>query len=659
MTMKGFLFDVAATMFAVASALESPDGANEVLFSLKSGAPVVEVRHKGSFVMKAFPAYVVPDPFVGGFSLVGTSRKSHSDSWRPVWGERSLVRDDWKGETHELLEKGPRARRMFIDVRTYPEGIAFRCRMPADEGGGHYVFEEKTRIAYPREAQCRPISFAEHMHSEESISFFDACMHTNTVWMSPFTAEMPGQWAASFMEAHAKSHARMKLLANGKDWLSVNLCSTAWGKGDYEGPWRVVQIGDDAARLAENSTLVLNLSDPCAIGDTSWIKPGLTVSCYAGNAERIQSDLERLADTMYTNNCRYLQIDWGWYGTEWAWSDEDRAYYFALDPEKRTDPAVEANTRSDLRKVAKGTVPYTPWRKRTVEVDFDLDRLVKHLEKRGMGLCLYVRGLALEKERDIDALFAWYEAKGVKGLKPGFVRHKTADDMRWIENLIATAARHHLWLDIHDLYLPDGIQRTYPNLFTAECGGGEEQHFPAHHDCVLPFTRCLAGPFDYTPCIFDPKATKDHAAAMLIVYHGPTAVLRGGARNIFAPDNEHPAWGAELEFVRNLPMDWDETRFLEASIARYVTVARRKGEVWFLGGITGSSAHEVDVPLAGIVRKTATISLFKDGRKIVRTASRNENLKVVLGAADGFTAIVTPSEGLPAGFALAFPQGFR
>ena len=467
--------------------------------------------------------------------------------------------------------------------------------------------------------------------------------------MLPLTVEVPGAGVCSLLEAHCVGYPRAKAEARGADGVKVALLGRdARGTGRFATPWRALVCAPDAARLVERATLVLNLNPPCAIADTSWIRPGITVS-NEGNCPILMDRLLPVAALAPKGNFRYLQIDWGWYGTEWTWTDQDRETFLKTNPDWKDDPDWVRNSYADPRKVAKGRVGYRPDWKAGTTVDLDLPKLVAFLKARGMGLCLYMHGQVLE-QNDLDDLFGLYERWGLAGLKPGFVRYGDAASTDWNRRLVEAAARHRLWLCIHDAHVPDGMERTYPNLMLCEGGGGQEGNHPVRQDVTLPFTRCLAGPFDFTPTLFDAKKTHCHAVAFLLAYPGPSAVLRGRTDMQFSEKGGPGAFGPELEFVKRLPMTYDETRVLDAKIGGHLVVARRKGGVWFLAGMTGAAPHTAKIDLGRLgLDAPGRLTLFRDGEgagnacpavRETRTVGPKDALEVPMSAAGGFVAIL-------------------
>lgn len=615
------------------------------LIVLSGGEPEVRVLGGDGVTAVIRPGLVLDEPFVGGFVEVGRESRDVDTSWKPVWGDRAVVTDKFHEEMLTLREKGPKGRELIVTARVYPEGTAVRMTLPQ---GGRIV-DELTTIDYPDGAAAWMIDRTEGTFPEDPIPLADWTDEKER--LTPFTVRANGTYS-SFLEAYAVSYPRCRLTKAGKK-VKVKLLKDRSFElvSGASTPWRTFIVGRTPGELIMNATLVANLNPPCAIRDTSWIRPGLRFSNLA-NCPLREEALECAADHERMNNMVGAQLDWGWYGTEWDWTDAQREQYVKTNPEFADEPTWRENTRSTPRKAVKGHVPYLPHWKRYTWVDLDVPKYVEYLLARDMGLALYVRGQMLEKE-DVDGLFGLYESWGLEGVKPGFVRYGDSRATDWNREIIHLAAKHRLTVDIHDEWLTDGIERTYPNLLISEGGGGEEGCHPVWQDVALPFTRCLAGPFDFTPKFFRPGASHAHMAAMLLVYPGPTAIVRGISAARFGRDRvkNWEVWGPEREFVKSLPMTYDESLVPEGEIARYVTVVRRKGTTWYVAGVNGNAPRETSIRLDFLPTDKAyelhlivddlasdpACRMAREERHVVRTG---DELKISLDAAGGFVALL-------------------
>ena len=323
--------------------------------------------------------------------------------------------------------------------------------------------------------------------------------------------------------------------------------------------------GETAGELLENNSLLLNLNEPCAIADTSWIRPGkvireVTLSTEGGIA---------CVDFAVANGLQFIEYDAGWYGTR-----EDT---------------------SDARTVS--------------HPGLDLPAVIAYAREHGIGVILYVNRRALE--RDLDDLLPLYHEWGIAGLKFGFVQHGDQKWTRWMHEAIAKCAHYQIMVDVHDEYRMTGWQRSYPNFMTAEGIGGDETRPPNEQALANLFTRMIAAPADHTFCYYNRYVdeTTSHAAqlAKTVCFFSPWQFL-------FWYDRPSNAAGEpELEFFKHLPTTWDETRVLHSKIGEFAVIARRKGDDWLIGCLNAVAPRTLPVPLDFLPEGVAyTASLYTD-----------------------------------------------
>lgn len=624
---------------------QSPDGRTELALGLREGWPVYQVCRHGKPVVEPSALQVeLADAFAEGFKIQSTTRPSHSGTWKPLYGEREHYPAGYQGITLKLAEQGKLARHMGIEARCYNEGVALRYLFPE----GHWkINKERTEFRFAPGSRAFPIYVTEQSFDRPPVPLAEVRVGAHT----PLTIQLPAGFA-SILEADCANYSRLRLSKTKDGALVSSLSGAVESAEPFTSPWRVILLGETEGQLIEHETLIPTLNPPCAISDTSWIAPGKTIS-NEGSVPLVGRDLHRIIDFAGKNGYRYLQLDWGWYGTEWKWTDTERDLFRTTMPGYSTRADWVANTEADPFQVAHGPVPYRPDWKSVTMVDLDMAKLIRHARKRGMGICLYVEAAHTLRAVDMDKLFATYESWGVAGIKPGFVRVGSQENTRWIRQMIATAAKHRLWLCIHDGHLPDGSERTYPNLFICEAGGGQEGNHPAIHDVTLPFTRCLAGPFDYTPLLYTKGKTHAHMLAFLVTYYGPAQTIRGGYHPWTGGKGQGQG-GEELEFVRRVPTVWDDTRVLDAKIAGHLIVARRSGKSWFLGGMTGAEAHTTELSLDFLEPdRVYTATIFRDdsaaasgdwcpAKRETRNVTSADPLPVAMEKAGGWVAILDP-----------------
>lgn len=617
--------------------LLSPDGKISAEFRLEGGEPVVAVSREG----KEFGSVTVgPEYGAAQYEVLRTAKQESCGSWKPVLGFRSEYPDNYVELTAELSRRGNAEKRRALTVyaRVYDEGVAVRYAIQMNGYELEEIRRERTAIHPVKGTVAWAIPGTEATYPEDPVSV--ASLDRVAKWRMPLTMRSPDGLYSSVLEAYTVDWPRSFLKADGEGGFdSEFVIGVKEGRGIQHSPWRVVLLAPSAGGLIERAYLVENLNEPCRIPDAAeWLRPGFASRDGGG----LDTDREiEYAKKLREDGVRYLQLDWGWYGTERAWTDEERENYRKKRPDLKDEDWI-ANTYANPFTCAKGYVPYHPTWERFLKygrtnVNLDMPRLCAELKKLGMGVCLYLQGSVMESV-DLEKLFSLYESWGVAGLKPGFVSYGSQQATNRLRELAATAARHHLWIDIHDAHIPDGFERTWPNVMITEGGGGEEGNHPVRQDCALPFARCLAGPFDYTPGFPQKLRTPSHQAAMLLIYPGPTAVLR--------PRCDYRATcGGALRLAASLPLVYDETKVVDGEIAKKIVVARRKGADWYVGGICGERTTRTELvfdflePGGEYVLK----SVGDDGVVRTRTVCRGERTVFDMSVGGGFLAVAVRS----------------
>jgi len=343
-------------------------------------------------------------------------------------------------------------------------------------------------------------------------------------------------------------------------------------------------VAESAGKLLEHNDLIMNLNAPCALADTSWIRPGkvirdTTLTTAGGKA---------CIDFCTQRGLQYVLYDAGWYGPE-------------------GDAASDASAVDSKRS---GTL--------------HLREVIRYGKEHGIGIILYVNHRALEKQ--MDQIFPLYEQWGVKGVKFGFVNVGSQKWTAWVHEAIRKAAIHHLMVDIHDEFRDTGYRRTYPNLMTVEGICGNEEFPPPAHNAALPFTRFLTGPADYTYCWYSGrlKVTHAHQLALSTIYFSPWQVL-------YWYDKPSQYRGEpELDYWKALPTCWNETRVLQDEVGRCASVARRHGREWFIGTINPAGG-QVELPLSFLkpgLKYRATVYSDRDVNDPASKAVKIETITV-------------------------------
>jgi alpha-glucosidase len=501
-----------------------------------------------------------------GFRVTTTSTATHDETWKPVAGERSSIRDHYNEIVVDLEDSQPSPRKLRLTFRAYNEGAALCYTFPEQAAKQFHIASESTEFRFTDDHRCWPVYSAQGVYANLPVS------RVKPNCERPLVVEMPGGPLVAIGEARLVDFARMRLQPTTCRVYSLqaHLAGPATVSTPYTTPWRFVLIGESAGQLLERNYLVLNLNDPCALADTSWIKPGkvireVTLTTVGGKA---------CVDFAVKRGLQYVEFDAGWYGHEYDDKADARAVH--VDPKRSKGP-------------------------------LDLREVIHYAGERGIGIILYVNRRALE--RQLDEILPLYRKWGVKGVKYGFVNVGSQQWTAWLHDAVRKAAAHKLVVDVHDEYRPTGYSRTYPNLLTQEGIAGDETSPTNSLTLTIAFTRMLAGAADNTVCYYDQRVTRNatHAyqLAKPVCLFSPLQFLFWYDRPAVSPRRIGGAGGAEtsigddpeLEFYSRLPTVWDDTRVLHGKIGEYAVIARRSGEEWFVGAMNSGQPRILDVPL--------------------------------------------------------------
>ncbi len=633
--------------------VSSPDGEIKVVVEMQNDTLFYAVSQKLGQAIEPSPMGLeLSMPFEGGFKIVSKSKDRYDEWWKPVYGEYSEIHDYYNSLEIALEEKGNLHRRLNIIFRAYNEGVAFRYLIP--EQGDSTIWQitkELSAFNFPEGSSAFPIYRTEQTYSNVPV----AIEQVGSGALLPFTVRLPNGFA-SLLDVCVNNYPNILLEPTPHGNLVTSIRGTADITFPYATPWRAILLAKNEGKLIENERMVLNLNPPCAIKDPSWIKAGKTISNESSGIGLDGEKLKKLVDFASENGFKYLQLDWGWYGTEVKWTDKQVEDFSRLMPAKFRNTKWKQNTTANPYTVAKGYVPYgwsDRWKNAYTLVDLDIHELIAYAKTKGVGISLYVEAGQTLRANNLDSLFSEYEAWGLAGLKPGFVKYGTQENTTWIQNMVETAARHHLLLCIHDARIPDGTTRTYPNLIINEGGGGQEGNHPVVQDVMLPFARCLAGPFDYTPFIYTRGKSNAHMLSFFVAYYGPAQTVRG-AYVAWNGNGRFGKGGEELEFIKKVPASWDDTKVLSAKIGDHLIVARKYGNSWFLGGMTGDQAFSGKLALDFLdLGKTYEMTAFCDdpngfsegwcpANKTVKKVNSANHLSVEMLSSGGFVGIFDP-----------------
>lgn len=650
----------AATIGASAQeVLRSPDGELELRFSLSDkGEPTYALDYKGRAVVLPSrmglelrgdaPAlefgaeiqkggYGEPVSLYDGFEQCGAVRSEFDETWQPVWGEESSIRNRYN-ELAVTLRQPQSGRQMVIRFRLYDEGVGFRYEFPEQEAMTYFTIrEERTQFAMTGDHTAFWIpgdyDTQEYDYTESKLSEIRQLMqqaitpNSSQTPFSPTGVQTALQLKSddglyiNIHEAALVDYPCMHLdLDDERMVFTSHLTPDAQGWKGYmqtpcHTPWRTVMVTDDAREILA-SRLILNLNEPCAIEDTSWIKP-----------------------------VKYVGVWWEMITgkSDWAYTQELPSVhlgvtdYAAVKPSGR-HAANNANVRRyidfaaehgfDQVLVEGWNVGWEDWFGHTKDYvfdfvtpypDFDIEALNNYAHEKGVRLMMHheTSSSVRNYERHLEAAYDLMNRHGYNAVKSGYVgdilprgEHHYG---QWMVNhylyAVQEAARHHIMVNAHEAVRPTGLCRTWPNLIGNESARGTEyQAFGGTkpmHVTLLPFTRLQGGPMDYTPGIFSMEVSKlnpannSHVNATIANQLALYVTLYSPLQMAADVPEHYEQYMDAFRFIKEVAVDWDESRYLLAEPGDLIVIARRaKGSsAWFVGGVTDENRRTAELRL--------------------------------------------------------------
>ena len=624
------VFAVAATAHAgPGPRIASPDGSIVVELSTDNdGRPAYAVSRKGQPVLTpsrlGFLLLEAPK-FERNLEIVQPRTRTFDETWEQPWGERRYIRNHYNELTVTLKEKATPFRQFDVVFRVFDDGVGFRYRFPKQAGLEQVkIGEELTEFSLARDATAWWIPAGE-WNREEYLYHRTPVQQVGDA-QTPITFRFGDGTHLSIHEAALVDYSGMNLTRVEDRKLKADL-TPGIGEGKvvraapFDTPWRTLLLSDDAAGLAMSS-LTLNLNEPNALGDVSWVKP----MKYVGVWWEMHLDLKSWASGPKhgaTNENVRKHIDFaakhgfggvlvegwnvGWDG-DWFGNGEDFSF----------------------------TQSYP---------DFDLEALSRYARSKGVVLIGHheTSGNAAHYEEQLGDAFDLYQRVGVPAVKTGYVAdasqakvtgadgqrhyawHEGQDMARHHLKVVTEAAKRHIAVNPHEPIKDSGLRRTYPNWITREGARGMEFSAwgqpgnPPEHEANLVFTRLLAGPMDYTPGIFGMKTRSTDGIAttwakqlsLYVVIYSPLQM----AADLLENYEKNPA---PFQFIKDVPVDWDDTRVLNGEVGDYVTIARKErgGDNWYLGALTDEDGRTLSVPLTFLDEgRRYTAQIYRDGDK--------------------------------------------
>ena len=600
----------------------SPDGHIRLAFSLKDDGKMayrVEIGDT-TFIAPSSLGFIAKDGvnLSDAFRITGTDFNAADETWSQPWGENKTLRNHYNEMAVHLSDAADT--KLTLRFRVFDDGLGFRYEYEVPGADSILIIDEQTafNIAQDGISWSIPANYEtyELLYRTQPISQID---NANT----PMTLKAGGMYA-SIHEAALTDFPEMTLKNTGECNFKSELAPWPDGikariaGGSFKTPWRTIQIAPQAVGLI-NSALILNLNEPCALETTDWIRP-----------------------------MKYIGIWWGMHLGVESWVINDRHGATTANAKRYIDFAAANNIEA---------VMYEGWNEGWENwggsqsfdytkpyADFDIEEVARYAKEKGIQIIGHheTGGNILNYEKQLDRAYQWYADLGIHSVKTGYAgglpnghNHHGQYNVCHYRKVVETAAKHHTTLDVHEPIKDTGIRRTYPNMMTREGARGMEWNAwsegnPPSHHVMLPFTRLLSGPMDYTPGIFDilyerakksplrkqwnMKDSKDcrinttlaKQIANWVILYSPLQMAADMIENY----EGHPAF----RFFRDFDADCDWSEALAGEPGEFIVTVRRAGEKYFLGAATNEEAREVNIKLDFLEDgKTYKAIIYADG----------------------------------------------
>lgn len=623
--------------FSQSTEVTSPNGNIKVVFSIEEGIPYYSVERIGEVIIKPSRlGFIIKNSSLFDDSLMieNTETRSFDETWIQVWGEKKDIRNNYNELSISLVEETKQAGKMNIIFRVFDDGIGFRYEIPEQAGLNSFeIMDELTEFTFTDDHSSWWIGAFwwnryEYLYRNTLLSETDSVQ-------TPFTMEAKDGTCISIHEAALIDYPSMALENKGN--YKLKACLYPWSDGvkvktrtPMKSPWRTIQIADSPGGLIE-SYLILNLNEPNKLDDVSpeginWIKPA-----------------------------KYIGIWWEMHLGISTWGSGPHHGATTQNAKKYIDFAskygfdgvlIEGwNTGWDGDWIKNGEL----FNFTTSHPDFDLEVVVRYANEKGVKIIGHheTGASVINYERQMDSAYALYERLGINTVKTGYVNHgqnvKRIDEngnvqlewhhgqymVRHYQKTVEEAAKYKIMLDIHEPIKDTGLRRTYPNLMTREGARGQEYDAwdpeggnPPDHTTILPFTRLLSGPMDFTPGIFDltyknlPEKKNNRVNTTLAKQLAHYVILYSPLQMAADLPENYEANLKPFQFILDVPVDWEDTKVLNGKIGDYVTIVRkdRNSSDWYLGSITDEEGRTLEVSLSFLDEEKKYIAeIYRDG----------------------------------------------
>ena len=652
--MKHFILTAAALLSASASlgateVLTSPDGRLQLSFDLTAdGTPTYKMDYNNKPVIATSRLGLElknQKSLLDGFKMERVSRSSFDETWQPVWGEQSSIRNHYNEMAVCLSQPDDNGhlREMIVRFRLYDDGVGFRYEWPAQDNFTYFTIkEERTEFAmtgdhtaywipgdYDTQEYDYTISrLSEVREKMPAVKFsynVSSTVFSDTGVQTSLQLKTDDGIYLNIHEAACVDYSTMHLNLDEKRMVLTSwLTPDARGDKGYlmapcHSPWRTVMV-TSTATAALDSKLILNLNEPCKLEDTSWIHPtkymGVWWEMIVGKSSWAYSN----ASAVNLDSIDYKTM-------------KPNGIYGANNDNVKRYIDFAAGNGFDQLLVEGWNIGWEDWFGHekdyvfdfvTPNPDFDIAMLNDYAHSKGIKLMMHheTSGSLRNYERHLDAAYSLMNKYGYDAVKSGYVGNMVPRGEyhygQWANNhylyCVKEAAKHKIMVNAHEATRPTGLCRTYPNLVGNESARGTEYQQSAgimpHHVTILPFTRLQGGPMDYTPGIFcmdvsklNPEnhghvnATLCNQLALYVTLYSPLQMAAD------VPEN-YMRYADAFRFIKDVAVDWDESRYLAAEPGEYIIAARREkgGQRWFVGGVTNEDARTMTVDFSFLTK---------------------------------------------------------
>lgn len=661
--------------FLNAQELKSPNGNLILRFHLDSGGtPVYNLTFKQKVVIKESKmGFILKSdiPFNQDFKIEETKLDSENSIWKPVLGEQKEIVNRYNELKVSLLQEDSK-RKIVIYFRLFNDGLGFRYEFPVQENLRHFVIQEETTefnltgdhklFWIPGDYDTNEYTYETSKISEMQSLVYKAThvplaaqsVIKNLATQTPLMIKTNDNLYINIHEAALKNYTAMCLNVNDQTFsLSSHLVPDAVGNKGYIQtgsftPWRTIVVSDDARNIL-SSKMILNLNEPCTYEDTSWIKP-----------------------------VKYIGVWWEYFtggGSTWAYSDNQDVVIGKTDfAQLKPNKTHGANTQHVKEYIDfassngfdavlvegwnEGWEDNTAFKKERIYSftkaypDFNVKELSDYAASKNVKIIMHHETTSStgEYERQLNDAFNFMTANNYNSVKTGYVgpiipRGEHHDGQQMVNHYmyVATeAAKHKIMVDSHEAVRPTGLHRTYPNWFAQESARGTEfesmEGIHPDHTTILPFTRLMGGPMDYTPGIFQGDLSvygskKNKLSSTLVKQLGLYVTMYSPLQMAADLPENYIRFNDAFQFIKDVALDWDETYILEAEPGDYITIARKtKGkQEWFVGGITDENSRTAFIDFSFLPSgKSYTATIYEDGKTAdYKTNPQSYNIRKV------------------------------